>query len=144
MDRGRHVNSFAAYDETTRSWIEPTILSMFAQVGAEFLDTWPRAGSVRADMAGRRDSDFPRESPATRGGEWPQPGATWPTPTARLGDPRRGFPSRETAAARMEDGRRNLDDAVALSPGPGCDEALFIGAEFVERLMGFPENWTEV
>ncbi len=41
-----------------------------------------------------------------------------PTPQAREGDPRRGHPSAETAQQRMDDGRRNLDDAVALLPTP--------------------------
>lgn len=42
----------------------------------------------------------------------------WPTPTARLGDPKRGMPSSEHAAQRWESGRRNLDDAVRLWPTP--------------------------
>lgn len=37
---------------------------------------------------------------------------TWPTPTAKLGDEKRGSPSPETATARLETGRRNLDDTV--------------------------------
>jgi hypothetical protein len=37
----------------------------------------------------------------------------WPTPTARLGDDRRGVPSASTAQGRLDTGRRNLDDAVA-------------------------------
>lgn len=45
----------------------------------------------------------------------------WPTPTARLGDPRRGLPPAATAATaerRYAEGRRNLDDAVAMWPTP--------------------------
>lgn len=40
-----------------------------------------------------------------------------PTPTARIAD-KRGTPSVETAADRMAQGRRNLEDAVALLPTP--------------------------
>ena len=42
----------------------------------------------------------------------------WPTPTARLGDPKRGMPSSEHAQERWDSGRRNLDDAVVLWPTP--------------------------
>lgn len=45
-----------------------------------------------------------------------------PTPTARLGDDRRGAPSAEVAGRRMESGRRNLDDAVALLPTPRASD----------------------
>lgn len=41
--------------------------------------------------------------------------AALPTPTARLGE-QRGLPSPRLGASRMESGRRNLDDAVALLP----------------------------
>lgn len=42
----------------------------------------------------------------------------WPTPTARLGDTEtgRGMPSETTAEARFAQGKRNLDDAVAMAP----------------------------
>lgn len=47
----------------------------------------------------------------------------WPTPTARLGDPRRGAPSREVAGRRYwAQGRRNLEDAVALWPTPTANQ----------------------
>lgn len=45
-----------------------------------------------------------------------------PTPTARLGP--RGMPNRETAHRRMfEEGRRDLEDAVALLPTPNAGDA---------------------
>lgn len=47
----------------------------------------------------------------------------WPTPTASLGDPRRGAPSSETAAKRYRQGKRNLDDAVAMWPTPTAQDA---------------------
>jgi hypothetical protein len=47
----------------------------------------------------------------------------WPTPTARLGDPKRGMPSQELARERMESGRRNLDDAVMTTwPTPTASD----------------------
>lgn len=42
----------------------------------------------------------------------------WPTPIAKLGDPRRGSPSRDLAERRLVSGRRNLDDAVQVFPTP--------------------------
>ncbi len=48
--------------------------------------------------------------------------ALLPTPTAKLGDERRGFPSQETAQKRYAQGRRNLDDAIALLPTPTAND----------------------
>lgn len=42
----------------------------------------------------------------------------FPTPTANLGDERRGSPSLAVASRRFGLGRRNLDDAVAMLPTP--------------------------
>jgi hypothetical protein len=41
--------------------------------------------------------------------------ALWPTATAKLGDPKRGMPTAEHGLRRFEEGRRNLDDAVAMT-----------------------------
>jgi DNA (cytosine-5)-methyltransferase 1 len=55
---------------------------------------------------------------AVGGAVRPEGVALFPTPAARLAD-KRGMPSAETATARMYDeGRRNLEDAVALLPTP--------------------------
>jgi DNA (cytosine-5)-methyltransferase 1 len=56
---------------------------------------------------------------------WDEAPASWqplPTPTARIADGR-GTPSPETALARMDAGRRNLEDAVALLPTPTARDA---------------------
>lgn len=45
-------------------------------------------------------------------------GVVLPTPTAHCEPGKRGLPNAGTAAARMDAGRRNLDDAVALMPTP--------------------------
>ena len=89
--------------------------------------------------------------------------SSWPTPTARLGDPKRGMPTPEHAAKRYATGRRNLDDAVRLWPTPtvkgnynrrgssarsGDGLATAAGGAlnptWVEWLMGFPVGWTDL
>jgi hypothetical protein len=86
----------------------------------------------------------------------------WPTPTARLRDEQRGMPSAGLAEERYRQGRRNLDDAVALWPTPtikgnynragssvksGDGLATAVGGTlnptWVEWLMGFPTGWTD-
>jgi hypothetical protein len=90
-----------------------------------------------------------------------------PTPTARLGDPKRGSPSPELALGRYLAGRRNLEDAVAMWPTPTASDATggpayskppgreggFLLKEtvrggplnptWVEWLMGYPAGWTD-
>ena len=46
-----------------------------------------------------------------------------PTPQARDGDPTRGAPRPDLAAARLDSGRRNLPDATALLPTPRASDA---------------------
>jgi len=59
----------------------------------------------------------------------------WPTPSAKLGDDRRGFPSPELAAARIKSGRSNLDDAVSNWPTPTSRDWKDTG-----NLANVPEN----
>lgn len=62
-----------------------------------------------------------RASRASRGSGGEDLGASalaWPTPTAKLGDQRRGSPDPELAQRRLDSGRRNLDDSVAAWPTP--------------------------
>lgn len=78
----------------------------------------------------------------------------WPTPTARLGDKRRGMPSVRLAKERYAQGRRNLDDAVAMWPTPTANRWSGLQSHgknavlgklnpiFVEWLMDFPMSWT--
>jgi len=54
---------------------------------------------------------------------------TWPTPTSKLGDERRGSPSADTAAKRFGQGKRNLDDAVALWPTSTARDSKSVGGE---------------
>lgn len=77
--------------------------------------------------------------------------STWPTPSAKLGDSRRGGPSRATAEIRLfEQGRRNLDDAVAIHGRPdpmtapdGTDgeQRADLNPRFVAALLGVPWDW---
>ncbi len=53
----------------------------------------------------------------------------WPTPTAKLGDNRRGVPSRDVALSRLADGRRNFDDAVTAWPTPTASDAKASGGK---------------
>lgn len=59
-----------------------------------------------------------RDRASVAGPDRPEAGLM-PTPTSSRAD-RRGQPSAATAAARFADGRRNLDDAVALLPTPAA------------------------
>lgn len=63
---------------------------------------WPHAGVMSGGYVWERTAD-----PCVDGG------LLLPTPTARIAG-KRGSPSAETAARRMAEGRRNLEDAVAL------------------------------
>lgn len=68
---------------------------------------------------------------------------TWPTPMARDGDPKRGMPSPATARKRIqEQGKRNLDDAVAAKQ-PGQAAGGQLNPTWVEWLMGWPLGWTD-
>ena len=68
------------------------------------------------------DGVLPRELTS-----WDEAPASWvplPTPTAHCEPNQRGLPSPETAARRLfEEGRRNLEDAVALLPTPTARDA---------------------
>lgn len=97
----------------------------------------------------------------------------WPTPQARDGDPQRGAPSPEVAQKRWSQGKRGLDDAVAMWPTPTTGDHMMkalnvppsgvrgrlghavadsdptlIGGKlnptWVEWLMGFPAGWTDL
>lgn len=111
---------------------------------------WPTPTASDAEVGGEATDKRPSGAKGTVN----LPGAvkTWPTPTARLGDPIRGMPSAELAERRLKSGRSNLDDAVAAGNGnsasPGQPPSPTVGGalnpEWVELLQGFPIGWTEV
>ena len=134
--------SFATFDLGSCSWRtrQPSLLGD----SDEFLETWPRSGSMRSGACWEQPMLAPTTGvtgygslptpAACRSGsnQSPSPGASvrpsldtmaapgmLPTPTARLGDGR-GMPSPELAQSRFDSGRRNLDDAVML-PTPTVD-----------------------
>lgn len=86
-----------------------------------------RSGSVSDDCFDR--NSMPLQEQVLR---------TWPTPTARLGDPARGSSSVETARARIDSGRSNLDDAMTVATNVG---GRFLNPAWVSWLMGFPPGW---
>jgi hypothetical protein len=94
-------------------------VSLLCGHSAPFSATWPTSGTTRRGTA----YPLPLSAHPTSGGESSSsPGL--PTPTARLGDEHsRGWPSRETARRRtMDEGRRNLEDSLALLPTPPTSE----------------------
>jgi DNA (cytosine-5)-methyltransferase 1 len=93
-----------------------------------FILAWP-ADAPRIRLGHTGTAGERRPPPAAVVGAV-QPGgvALLPTPAARLGDSH-GTPTPDLAAVRMYDeGRRNLDDAVALLPTPRTNEARGPGA----------------
>lgn len=84
---------------------------------------------ISAWSRGRSRNPWPRDGVCTGGEVWAEPtdhchvtGLLLPTPTAHIAD--RGTPGAELAAARMESGRRNLDDAIALLPTPRASDSV--------------------
>jgi hypothetical protein len=90
-------------------------------------------GTNRGGAAGRTGPARPSLATMARHG-------LWPTPGARLGDPRRGMPTKGQAEKRYSQGRRNLDDAVVLF----SDQRGPLNPEWVEWLMGLPAIWTKL
>jgi hypothetical protein len=114
LGSGRNLPaSFAFYDLDSSSW-RTSQRSLF-EVSTVFSGIWPRSGSMRSGKAFERQmSARPTDVSGC---------LSWPTPTARDGDPVRGTPSAATAAKRFAAGRRNLDDAVALWPMPTASDS---------------------
>lgn len=147
----RSPRLFAAYDPGTRSW-KTSRVSLLGE-SETYSATWPRSGTTRSGTAFPLSPSAPLIDVI---------GSSWlPTPTARLGDPKRGLPSPALAQRRRASGRRNLDDAVMWptptvnvnrnrasypsSGGDGLQTAVggALNPTWVEWLMGFPPGWTE-
>jgi hypothetical protein len=101
--------SLAIFDRASSSWRTSGLFA--AEDSPLYSETLPRSGMTRSGTL----SLLP---PLVRLIYGTGSGSSLPTPTAKLGDARRGMPSAETAALRMAQGRRNLDDALALLPTP--------------------------
>lgn len=101
--------SFAHFDPDTCSWRTSQLSFEIPTLSGGCSVTWPRSGMTRSGTAYRLRPLAPITD-ATGS-------SSWPTPTASRAD-RWSLPSPTTAADRWADGRRNLDDAVALWPTP--------------------------
>ncbi len=138
---GSTQGSFASYDPDSSSW--KTFQLCLGGASETYSETWPRAGTMRSGTAFQRQPSAPLTavtgSSWSRRWQTPQVADSrtnshntgsnrrdktesslgsqalkhWPTPTSKLGDARRGFPSAATGASRLAEGRRNLDDAAA-------------------------------
>ena len=103
---------FAIFDPDSCSW-RTSAISLFGD-SQPSSETWPRSGMTRSGRAFLLPRLVPRIAVSAS--------SSWPTPTARLGDQRRGMPSPELAARRYSSGRRNLEDAVAMYPTPTAND----------------------
>jgi hypothetical protein len=134
--------------------------------------SWPTPTAGDAQASGSRNGTTSKAHPgisltdAVRGDGGT--GRLWPTPTAKLGDPKRGMPHPPHAMRRMQSGRRNLDDAVVLWPTPAARDYRYpntspysargggtkgeqlpnavggaLNPVWTEWLMGYPTGWTD-
>ncbi len=173
---------FAWFDQRARCW--RTWQRCLVEGWEIFSGTWPRSGMMRNGIAYQRAPLVLLTRGTASGFLLPTPEASntkaialrsagrsprsflapLPTPTAKLGDPKRGMPSPELAAKRWAQGRRNLEDAVAMWPTPtsrdwksssmgkqGNARPLSevagngpLNPKWVEWLMGFPIGWTDL
>lgn len=103
---------------TAAGW-EALQQTLLVEGGSEpFSGRWPRWGTWDAGAA--YAAAAPPERHTSVGGCSSSP--LLPTPTARLGP--RGMPNRQTAQRRLfEEGRRHLEDAIALLPTPRTSDA---------------------
>lgn len=139
---GNTSASFASYDHATSSW-KTRQLSFFPSSGmdelspqlqlAEFLGTWPAAGTMRNGLCSPRALWVPH----THGKEC----SSWPTPTKSesLGGGSANEARMALAGERRPSGARiilRLRDLIKhLHGGP-------VNPVWIEWLMGFPEEWT--
>lgn len=154
--------SFAKLDRDLLKW--KTAQCSLLGDSEEFLETWPRWGSMR------NGASYLRPTPALRicesaSGLWPTPTATlgtkggrvtprkgreggtlieavsarrWPTPCASASASKGSSPAaltRKSGASRAND---RIDHAVMASDGGQ------LNPEWVEWLMGWPIGWTEL
>jgi hypothetical protein len=150
--------SLARFDPDTSSW--RTSQACLVSGWEQFSETFPRSGMMRSGTVSQLQPSVPLTAATVFG--------SWPTPTARLGDPKRGLPKPHHATKRMRSGKRNLDDAVALWPTPAARDYRYPNAKpyggrgggskgeqlpnavggplnplWVEWLMGFPLGWSD-
>lgn len=108
----------ATYWEGRQERHKPNGLPLGAQVA--LLSTCTAGDSTKgAHREGRTFAEHSRTGDLVAAVAYTPAGQLLPTPDARSGDANnRGLPSVELAQARMNQGRRHLDDAIALLPTP--------------------------
>ncbi|KKN66929.1 hypothetical protein LCGC14_0467040 [marine sediment metagenome] len=134
--------SFANYDPATLSW--RTSQLCLDGGWAEFSETWPRAGMTRNGIAYQRPPLVPPISATGFG--------YLPTPDKSLGSLRGGLTGAMDALTcyRKEMSGRRPSGANIGSSLRWCPEYIrewlrtggLINSVWLERLMGFPDNWS--
>lgn len=158
--------TFAAYKDGRWVSSQPSVLSTFGNEEDQFLEHWPRAGSMRGGKSSRREVSHPVPKNSDR--LWPTPAASLPNdgeqPAQWLerfvlhaskegGATRAGVPLAVAARApvvlrvakigRIAEARallerHRLDSVSELSSTDSLNPT------WVELLMGFPEGWTKL
>ena len=122
--------SFAFFDRVSSSW-KTYQQSLFGGL-TEFLETWPRAGSMRNGSVYRRASLVSITNATGR--------SLLPTPRAADGLAHK-IRSSDSVRRMMEDQGRSrpsrLEDAMALMGGEGA----FANPQWLLSFMGFPRDW---
>ncbi len=114
------LNAFAWYDRATRCWrtCQGTLVSDLDM----FSETWPRSGMTRNGTAYQRRPSAPITGEIASS-------SSLPTPTSR--------DYKDGTAPRIRDGRLQRDTLGRAIGGPP-------NPIWVEWLMGFPTEWTDL
>lgn len=142
--------SLARYDHDTRSW--KTAQLSLLEVSGECLETWPRWGTTRGGES------YLLPTPALHTSE--SESGLWPTPTARdhkgayseesqankfrwmLPDAVKRFPTpkaQDSRHAKWDRGKSNLGEVIS-----GANAGGSLNPTWVEWLMGWPQEWTDL
>ena len=120
----RSSELLATLDLTTQSW--RTFQRCLLEGLGRFCEIWPRSGMTRNGIAYR----LPTLAPGTAGTEY----GFLPTPRATA----RGSPKNRYFGSAIY--KSNLEEALRNGP----DDPIYQNPVFVEKLMGYPEGWTEI
>ena len=146
--------SFARWDRASSSWKTPQC-SLLADLDV-FSETWPRWGMMRDGESWELPTP-PRLTSENESGLWPTPNQRdWKDTGATQGN--RKSPNLGTMAARYPTPR--AEDSQCAGEHRGKDDTLYgiickpkdgsvdaggqLNPTWVEKLMGWPQNWTEV
>ncbi len=124
---GNTLDSLARYDRDMSSW--KTSQRCFIEVFQTYSETWPRSGMMRNGIAYRLPTLAPLIVETESG--------LWPTPTARDGKGARKPETMQKSGRNPE--TNSLPDAIEFHGEPGR-----LNPTWVEWLMGFPLEWTDL